>query len=92
MILKIRSQRLGNHMHQVFFLGEVEGSLANLGKLTFTIDEWDRFREVLGAGAAQYKKSFFEIILEGETEPWSEPAERRKVPEELERGGRRVRP
>ena len=51
MIIKLRSEKLGEHIHDTIFMGEQEGSLASVGKLVMRIGEWQIFGATLLLGA-----------------------------------------
>lgn len=53
MILRLRGERRGDHIHARLFAGETEGALGNCGALVFRIAEWQLFGAMLTAGARQ---------------------------------------
>ena len=95
MILKIRNKRVGNHVHAVFFMGDVEHSLANLGTLIFTLEEWHVFYNKLESGTTWTMlddDKNTKLVLEDDTKRWTELAKRRKPLDDSRFTGRKIRP
>lgn len=51
MVIKLRSEKKGEHVYESVFIGPDEDYLALAGTLTMRVEEWWRFGRVLGAGA-----------------------------------------
>lgn len=64
MIIKLRSEKLGEHIHDTIFMGEQEGSLASVGKLIMRMGEWQIFGAALLLGAER-TKGHLTVKLEG---------------------------
>ena len=55
MIIRLRDERLGEHIHTRVLIGEDEDHLARSGRLVFRIGEWQLFGAALLLGASQTK-------------------------------------
>jgi len=64
MIVKLRSRRLGEHVHEQVFVGEQEGALGLAGELTFRVGEWQLFGAALVLGAEQTSGHLL-VLFEG---------------------------
>ena len=53
MIIKLRSERRGEHVHERVFVGPDEDHLALAGTLVFDVGQWQEFGAALMLGAAQ---------------------------------------
>lgn len=64
MIIKLKSELLGNHIHERVFVGPDEDHLALAGMLTFHVGEWQLFGAALLLGA-DCTKGHLRVITEG---------------------------
>ena len=62
-VIKMRTQRKGQHEHCTLFMGVDEDHLANVGKLCMTCDEWVLFYYGLEAGQAFNDDYRYEFIF-----------------------------
>lgn len=67
MIIKLRSELRGNHVHERVFVGPDADHLALAGKLVFHVGEWQSFGAVLLLGADQTRERI-NVITEGDEE------------------------
>ena len=51
MILKVKAEKRGGHVHTLFYSGPDEEHLTHNGRLVFTLEEWLMFRETILMGA-----------------------------------------
>jgi hypothetical protein len=68
MVIKIKSERGGDHVHQKVFMGPDKDHLACCGDLCMRIGEWQVFGAAVLLGAERMTKQHVEVILEGEAE------------------------
>ncbi len=68
MVLKIRWERLGQHVHCAVFAGPFDGNLASCGRLVLAEKEFERFVGTLKLGAMEEATSgafaFDSVIIE----------------------------
>ena len=74
MIIKLRSERRGAHVHERVFVGPDTDHLALAGVLIFDVGEWQAFGAALGLGALQMRGQV-RIVFEGDEEVVGSPTE-----------------
>jgi len=52
MVIKLRAEKLGEHIHETVFMGVDRDHLQNAGKIVMNIGEWQMFGALLLMGAA----------------------------------------
>lgn len=67
MVIKLRSERRGSHIHETVFVGPDEDHLANSGTLVLEMGEWQDFGVALSLGA-RAMHGRVKVILEGDNE------------------------
>ncbi len=65
MIVKLKSERKGGHVHERVFVGPDEGHLALAGKLVFDIGQWQAFGAALLLGASKMHGNV-KVLTEGD--------------------------
>ena len=65
MIIKLRSERRGAHVHERVFVGPDSDHLALAGVLIFNVGEWQAFGAALGLGASQTHGQV-KVVFEGD--------------------------
>ena len=65
MIVKLRSERRGAHVHERVFVGPDTDHLALAGVLIFDVGEWQAFGAALGLGASQMHGQI-RVVFEGD--------------------------
>ena len=74
MIINIRSERRGAHLHELVFVGPDTDHLALAGVLIFDVGEWQAFGAALGLGASQMHGQG-RVMFEGDEEVVGSPTE-----------------
>mgnify|MGYP001578872877 CR=1 FL=1 len=64
MIIKLRSERRGHHVHERVFVGPDVDHLALAGVLILDVGQWQEFGAALGLGAARMRGNVT-VIHEG---------------------------
>ena len=67
MIIKLRSERRGAHVHELVFVGPDADHLALAGVLVFDVGQWQLFGAALKLGALQTHGHLW-IVFEGDDE------------------------
>ncbi len=62
MVINVRGQILGNHVHARVFMGPDGDHLALSGQLVFTIGEWQLFGAALLLGAERTQQQLIAIL------------------------------
>ena len=57
MVIKLRSEKRGEHIHETVFMGVDRDHLQNAGVIVMRIGEWQMFGALLLMGAEQVKKT-----------------------------------
>lgn len=70
-IIKLRSVRKGDHIHETMFMGEENRTLVNQGTLVMNIGDWQLFGAVFLLGA-KYSGDRLKVICEGEEDIFPE--------------------
>ncbi len=65
LVIKLVSERKGDHVHEKVFVGEEGQTLMLAGNLVWRIDEWQLFEATLGLGAKQ-TKDYLKVIFVGD--------------------------
>ncbi len=65
MIVKLKSERRGNHVHERVFVGPDPDHLALAGTLVFGVGQWQAFGAALGLGATQMHGNLV-VLYEGD--------------------------
>jgi hypothetical protein len=55
-VIKLRAEKLGEHIHETVFMGVDKDHLQNAGKIVMNIGEWQMFGALLLMGAEQVKR------------------------------------
>jgi len=74
MIIKLRSERRGAHVHERVFVGPDSDHLALAGVLIFNVGEWQAFGAALGLGASQMHGQV-RVLFEGDEQVVGGPTE-----------------
>ena len=74
MIIKLRSERRGAHVHERVFVGPDTDHLALAGVLIFDLGQWQAFGAALGLGASRMHGQV-KIVFEGSEEVVRSPTE-----------------
>jgi len=74
MIIKLRSERRGAHVHERVFVGPDTAHLALAGVLIFGIGEWQAFGAALELGASQMHGQV-RVVFEGNKQVVESPTE-----------------
>ena len=83
MIIKLRSERRGDHVHETIFAGPEENeTFHNCGTLVFGVGEWQLFGAALMLGARQTQGNL-RVVFEGDEQVVT-PTEEVSVGEPLE--------
>lgn len=65
MIIKLKAERRGEHVHERVFVGADEGHLALAGVLVMDVGQWQIFGAALALGAAQ-TRGRLRVLVEGD--------------------------
>jgi len=70
LVIKLKSELKGQHIHETIFAGEEGKTLRNLGKLVMDVGEWQSFGCALLLGADHMNNTYprLRIITEGDRE------------------------
>lgn len=73
MIIKLRSERRGAHVHERVFVGPDVDHLALAGVLVFDIGQWQTFGAAIGLGVTRMHGQVM-VLYEGDAEVVAVPA------------------